>query len=120
MMSPQAAKASPTRNATGSVNTTIGDAARPKTAATARIVAPENHALLAAQTISAATMSSMVSGAYRIASHVFCPCMREKPENIDSKDAVNIVAEQSVPAAKKAMYDMPATEGSSAPRPYPR
>jgi len=28
-----------------------------------------------------------------------------------------MVAEHSVPAAKKAMYDMPATDGSSAPRP---
>ena len=103
MMSPHAAKARPTRNATGSVSTTIGDAARPNTAATARMVAPESHALLAAHTISPATMSSMVSGAYRIASQVFCPCMRENPENMDSKEAVNIVAEQSVPAAKKAM-----------------
>jgi hypothetical protein len=43
--------------------------------------------------------------------------MRENPENIDSKDAVNMVAVQSCPAAKKAMYDMPSTDGSSAPRP---
>jgi hypothetical protein len=43
--------------------------------------------------------------------------MREKPENIDSNEAVNIVAVQSWPAAKNAMYDMPSTEGSSAPRP---
>ena len=43
--------------------------------------------------------------------------MREKPENIDSKDAVNMVAEHSVPAAKNAMYDMPSTEGNSAPSP---
>src|SRR5437762_10058602 len=117
MMSPTAAKASPTRNATGSTMTTIGEAAKPNATATAKMVAPESHALLAAQTISPATTSSMVSGAYRIASQVFCPCMREKPENIDSKEAVNIVAEQSVPAAKKAMYDIPSTEGNSAPSP---
>src|SRR3954462_5829020 len=117
MMRPTAAKASPTRNATGSAMTTIGDAARPKAAATARLVAPESQALLAAQTISPATTSSMVTGAERMASQVFWPCMREKPENIDSNEAVNMVAEHSVPAAKKAIYDIPATDGSSAPSP---
>src|SRR3954454_18257322 len=54
-----------------------------------------------------------------MASQVFWPCMREKPENIDSNEAVNMVAEHSVPAAKKAIYDIPATDGSSAPSPYP-
>ena len=43
--------------------------------------------------------------------------MREKPENIDSNEAVNMVAVHNCPAAKKAMYDMPSSEGSSAPRP---
>ena len=76
-----------------------------------------SHALLAAQTISPATMSSSVSGALMIASQVFCTCMREKPEYIDSNDAVNMVAVHSWPAAKNAMYVMPSTDGSSAPRP---
>jgi hypothetical protein len=43
--------------------------------------------------------------------------MRENPENMDSKDAVYMVAVQSCPAAKKLMYDMPSTAGMSAPRP---
>src|SRR5688572_11424863 len=53
-------------------------------------------------------------------SQVFWPCMREKPENMDSKEAVYIVAVQSCPAAKKVMYDMPSTGGIRAPSPYPR
>src|ERR1043166_8465346 len=45
--------------------------------------------------------------------------MREKPENIDSKDAVYIVAVQSWPAAKNEMYDIPSTAGMRAPSPQP-
>src|SRR3954463_2353317 len=120
MISPTEAKARPTRKANGSARMTRGEAASPKTATTARMVAPESQALLAAHTTSPATMSSMTSGAYRIASQVFCPCMREKPENIDSNEAVIIVAVHSCPAAKKEMYDMPSTAGMKAPRPYPR
>ena len=37
-----------------------------------------------------------------------------RAENIDSNDAVNMVAVQSWPAAKKATYDMPSTEAQRA------
>src|SRR5260370_642564 len=65
MMIPTAAKASPTRKATGSVSTTSGDVARPNTAATARMAAPESHALLAAHMIAPATTSSLARNQLR-------------------------------------------------------
>jgi hypothetical protein len=43
--------------------------------------------------------------------------MREKLEYIDSKDALIIVLEHTVPAARKATYDVPPTSGSIAPSP---
>ena len=38
-----------------------------------------------------------------IASQVFCTCMREKPEYMASNEALIMVLEQTVPAARKAM-----------------
>ena len=49
--------------AAGSASSTQGELARPNTTATPRMVEPVSQALLAAHTISPATMSSMVSGA---------------------------------------------------------
>ena len=46
--------------------------------------------------------------------------MREKLEYIDSNDALIIVLEHTVPAARKAMYGIPTTLGSIVPSPYPR
>ncbi len=73
--------------------------------------------LLAAHTHSATSTSSSVIGAFMIASHVFCTCMREKPEYIASKEAAIIVLEQTVPAARNAMYEVPKTSGSMRPSP---
>ena len=64
--------------------------------------APAASALVAAQTHSPATTSSSVIGAFRIASQVFCTCMRENAENIDSKVAAYMVEDATKPAARKA------------------
>ena len=58
-----------------------------------------------------------VTGAFMIASQVRCTCMREKLEYIASNDALIIVLEHTVPAARNAMYGMPPTSGSIAPSP---
>ena len=58
--------------------------------------------VLATAQASTVDPSSSVTGALSMASHVFCTCMREKPEYIASKDAVFIVLEHTVPAARKA------------------
>jgi hypothetical protein len=63
MMSPTAENARPTRNAAGRASSASGEAARPKTSTMPRMVEPVSQALLAAQMISPATMSSITSGA---------------------------------------------------------
>ena len=76
--------------------------------------------MLADHTHSPSSTSSSVSGALRMASQVFCMCMRENAEYMDSNEALIIVLEQITPAARKAMYDMPPTSWSMRPSPYPR
>ncbi len=78
---------------------------------------PERKLLLAAHTASPSSTSSSVSGACMIASQVFCTCMRENPEYIASNEALIMVLEHTMPAARKAMYGMPPTAGSMEPRP---
>ena len=83
------------------------------------IARPDSTDLLAAHSSSPSTTSPSVSGAYRMASHVRCTCMRENAEYIASKLADIIVLEATVPAARKAMYDTPSTWPTSRPRPKP-
>ena len=52
-----------------------------------RMQSAVNVALLAAQKISPSSRSSTASGVCRIASHVFCTCMREKAPHSDSNFA---------------------------------
>ncbi|MNC84973.1 hypothetical protein D3C83_05430 [compost metagenome] len=59
--------------------------------------------MLAAHNASPSTTSSSVTGAFMIASQVFCTCMREKPEYMASKDALIMVLEHTMPVARKAM-----------------
>ena len=80
-----------------------GEAASPSTQITARIASPERKLFAAHHPSSAATMSSSATGALRIASHVFCTCMRENDEYSASKVAVFMIEKQTVPAARKAM-----------------
>ena len=69
---------------------------------TMRMAVPENSDLVAAHTSSPATTSASPSGVLRMASQVFCTCMREKAEYKASKVAAFITEAQTVPAARKA------------------
>jgi hypothetical protein len=69
---------------------------------TMRMAAPENSDLVAAQNNSPATTSARPSGVLRMASQVFCTCMREKAEYRASKVAAFMVEAHTVPAARKA------------------
>ena len=117
MISPRLPNASPIRNITGTTHNASGDWTRPSAVATTSTALPAITLFVAAQIVSAMTMSSSVTGAFRIASHVFCTCMRENPEYIASNDALIIVLEQTVPAARNAIYDVPKTSGSMRPSP---
>jgi hypothetical protein len=70
----------PTRPSTGSARSIVGERLMPSRKITTRIAAQENSALIAAHSISAKTMSSSATGAFRIESHVFCTAMREYTE----------------------------------------
>src|SRR3977135_1760084 len=104
MISPSPANASPVMKTTGSTQSASADATRPSAVATISTAVPDKKALLAAHTASPTpTTSSSITGALSIASQVCCTCIREKLEYIDSNEALIIVLEQTVPAARKAM-----------------
>ena len=70
----------PARPSTGSASSIVGARLMPSRKMTTRIAAQENSAFIAAQSISAKTMSSRAIGAFRIDSQVFCTAMREYAE----------------------------------------
>src|ERR1041384_4576308 len=117
MINPSDANASPVRNMTGSVQSASQEPVKPSAVATISTATPDNMLLLAAHTASPMTTSSSITGAFMIASQVFCTCMRENPEYIASNDALIMVLEHTVPAAMKAMYDVPKMSGSIRPSP---
>ena len=93
----------PVTNMTGSAHSASHDWARPSAVATTSTAIPDNRLLLAAHTASPMSTSSSVTGAFMIASHVRCTCMRENPEYIASNEALIIVLEHTIPAARNAM-----------------
>src|SRR5687767_7131228 len=105
---------------TGTTHSASHELTKPSAAATSSTALPDRKALLAAQTASPVNTSSSVTGAFMMASQVRCTCMREKPEYIASNDALVMMLEHTVPAARKAMYDVPKTSGSMRPSPYPK
>ena len=84
----------------GSTHSIIGPCVRPMAVMTTRIAAPENSDLVAAQNSSPATTSASPSGVLRMASQVFCTCMREKAEYSASKLAAYMLEEATKPAAR--------------------
>ncbi|OIQ75709.1 hypothetical protein GALL_426230 [mine drainage metagenome] len=70
---------------------------------TARMATPLSIALLAAQVSSPSSTSSSDVGVTRMASHVFCTCMREKAEYSASKLAAIITLMQMAPDARNWM-----------------
>ncbi len=79
-----------------------GELDSPSAQMTASIARPDSTLFEAAQTSSASTTSSRSTGAFMMAFQVCCTCMRENAEYMASNDAVFIVLEQTMPAARKA------------------
>src|SRR6185369_1758870 len=113
MTSPRLEKHSPTSTTTASAHSDSGDCDRPMAHTTTRRASPERNSLAVTHSNSASTTSSRATGAFMMASQVRCTCMREKPEYRVSNVALLVVEKHTVPAARKATYDTPATEGSS-------
>src|SRR5262249_28292837 len=111
------AKVIPVRNMIGSVHKASHDAVRPSAVATISTAIPDSMLFMAAHTASPTSTSSSVTGAFMMASHVFWTCILEKPEYMASNDALIMMLEQTVPPARKAIYDMPTMLGSMRPRP---
>ena len=65
------------------------------------MAAAENSALNAAQSISAKTMSSSETGAFKMPSQVRCICIREKAEYNPSKVAASAALAAMLPEARK-------------------
>ena len=102
---------------TGKAHSASGEATNPSAVITAKIATPDKLALAAAHSHSPSMTSSSATGAFMMASQVFCMCMRENDEYSASKEAAFMVDPHTVPLARNAMYDTPATWGRRLPSP---
>jgi hypothetical protein len=96
-------KVMPTPNRIGQASSSLGLWLMPSASITPRMAVTVNSALKAAHSISASTMSSSRTGAFRMPSQVFCTCMRENAEYSASKDAACMALMQMLPLARNRM-----------------
>src|SRR5487761_1526917 len=120
MVTPKPANPKPATNPINGTSSIPAAGSKPKANPTNSGASPYTPARTEIHSISAVISSSTSTGAARIASYVRWNCQRTNVLNIPGNAEENSTATATTPVATYCTYFIPATCGSSEPKPSPK